>query len=70
MVQERWNAWLWQVLLALLLFLVGGLCGIVLEKRQAVEVHANDGPRMERGQTTGKEARRPALSKKDAKHLN
>jgi hypothetical protein len=63
MVQERWNAWLGQVLLALLPFLVGGLSGIVLEKRQAVEVHANNSPRMERSQTTDKEARRPALSK-------
>jgi hypothetical protein len=37
MVQERWNAWLWQVLLAILLFLVGGLCGVALEKqRQAM----------------------------------
>jgi hypothetical protein len=69
MVQERWNAWLWQVLLALLLFLVGGLCGIVLEKRQPVEIHANNGPRMERSQTTDKEASRPALSKKGPQHL-
>jgi hypothetical protein len=69
MVQERWNAWLWQVLLALLLFLVGGLCGIVIEKRQAVDLHDNNSPRMERSQTTDKEARRPALSKKGPQHL-
>jgi hypothetical protein len=69
MVQERWNTWLWQVLLALLLFLVGGICGIVLAKRQVVEVHANNSPRMERSQTTGKEARRSVPSKRDAKHL-
>jgi hypothetical protein len=69
MVQERWNAWLWQVLLALLLFLAGGLCGIVLEKRQAVEVHGNNSPRMEHSETTGTEPRRPALSKKRPQHL-
>jgi hypothetical protein len=69
MVQERWNAWLWQVLLALLLFLVGGLCGSVLAKREAVDFHSNNGPRMERSQTTDKETRRSVLSKRDAKHL-
>jgi len=69
MVQERWNAWLWQVLLALLLFLVGGLCGIVLAKREAIDFHSNNGPRMERSQTTDKETRRSVLSKRDAKHL-
>jgi len=34
MVQERSKAWVWQGLLALVLFLAGGLCGIVVEKRQ------------------------------------
>jgi hypothetical protein len=38
-VQERWNAWLWQVLLALLLFVAGGFCGVALEKRGLGDAH-------------------------------
>jgi len=37
-LQERSNVWVWQGLLALVLFLVGGLCGIVLEKRQTTDI--------------------------------
>lgn len=36
-VQERSNAWLWQGVLALVLYLAGGLSGIVLEKRQTTD---------------------------------
>ena len=36
-VQERSIAWVWQGLLALVLFLAGGLSGIVLEKRQTAD---------------------------------
>jgi len=37
-LQERSNVWVWQGLLALVLLLVGGLCGIVLEKRQTTDI--------------------------------
>jgi len=37
-VQHRSHRWALQAVGALLLFLVGGLCGIVLEKRQTVDV--------------------------------
>jgi hypothetical protein len=50
-VQERSNAWLWQGLLALVLFLVGGLCGILLEKRQTTDVLSNVVAQIERIQT-------------------
>jgi len=50
-VQERSNAWLWQGLLALVLFLVGGLCGILLEKRQTTDVLSNVGAQIERIQS-------------------
>jgi hypothetical protein len=37
-VRERSSVWVWQGLLALVLFLVGGLCGVVLEKRQTRDI--------------------------------
>jgi hypothetical protein len=36
--QERKSAYLWHGVLALVLFLVGGLCGIFIEKRQTTDV--------------------------------
>jgi hypothetical protein len=47
-VLERANAWVWQGLLALVLFLAGGLCGIVLEKRQTTDVLSHFGTQIER----------------------
>jgi hypothetical protein len=49
--QERTNARLWQGLLALVLFLSGGLCGIEMEKRQGADEWANIYSRIERVQT-------------------
>jgi hypothetical protein len=50
-VQQRSNRWGMQALAALLIFLVGGLAGIVLEKRQTVDALANIGMQIERVQT-------------------
>jgi hypothetical protein len=50
-VQERSNRWLWQGLLALALFLIGGVSGIVLEKRQTTDLLNNIGTQIERIQT-------------------
>ena len=47
-LQERSNAGLWQGLLALVLFLAGGLCGILLEQRQTTDVLSNVGAQIER----------------------
>jgi hypothetical protein len=63
-VQERWNAWLWQVLLALLLFVAGGFCGAALEKRGVGDAH-----RVEHSQTTETQAGGSARLKEEAKHL-
>ncbi len=49
-VQQRSNRWGMQALAALLIFLVGGLTGIVLEKRQTVDALANIGMQIERVQ--------------------
>jgi hypothetical protein len=51
-VQERANALVRQGLLALVLFLVGGLCGIVLEKRQTTDVLSAFGSQIEQIQTS------------------
>jgi hypothetical protein len=51
MYQQRSNRWGLLAMAALLLFLVGGLCGIVLEKRQTVDALANIGAQIERVQT-------------------
>ena len=64
-IEERSNAWLRRGLAALLLFLVGGLCGITFEKRQ---IDNNIGTRIEGSQTPEKQARRSALSRKEEKH--
>jgi hypothetical protein len=63
-VQERWNAWLWQVLLALLLFVAGGFCGVALEQHGISDAH-----RVECGQTTNREAGRSTRLNEEAKHL-
>ena len=49
--QERTNARLWQGMLALVLFLTGGLCGIELEKRKTAEELANICSQIDRVQT-------------------
>ena len=49
--RERSNSWLWQGLLALVLLLAGGLCGIVVETRQTTDVLSNIGAQLERIQT-------------------
>ena len=50
-VQERSNRWLWQGLLGLALFLIGGVSGIVLEKRQTTDLLNNIGTQIEQIQT-------------------
>jgi hypothetical protein len=49
--QERTNSRLWQGMLALVLFLSGGLCGIEMEKRQTADELTGSYSRMERVQT-------------------
>jgi hypothetical protein len=49
--QQRSNRWGLMAMAALLIFLVGGLAGIVLEKRQTVDALANIGAQIERVQT-------------------
>jgi hypothetical protein len=68
-IQERWNGWLWQALLALLLFLFGGLCGLVFEKRHVGDVRGTVGTQMERSQTGKKQQRQPVLSKRNTSRL-
>jgi hypothetical protein len=50
-VQQRANGWMLEVLVALTLFLIGGICGIVLEKRQTTDLLSNIGAQVERVQT-------------------
>jgi hypothetical protein len=50
-VQERSNRWLWQGLLGLALFLIGGVSGILLEKRQTTDLLNNIGTQIDRIQT-------------------
>jgi hypothetical protein len=50
-VQERSNRWLWQGLLGLALFLIGGVSGIMLEKRQTTDLLNNIGTQIELIQT-------------------
>lgn len=47
-VQEQSNRWLWQALLALTLFLVGGCCGVLLEKRQTTDLLGTIASQVER----------------------
>ena len=50
MARERSNRWVLQAVGAFLLFLVGGLCGIALEKRQTVDVLRDLGLQVERAE--------------------
>ena len=50
-MQERSSVWVWHGVLAMVLFLAGGLCGIVLEKRQTTDVLSNFNAQLERIQT-------------------
>ncbi len=50
-VRERYGWWRWQGLLALALFLVGGLCGIAIEKRQTADNLTNIYAQIERIQS-------------------
>jgi hypothetical protein len=50
--QERTNTRLWQGILALVLFLSGGLCGIEMEKRQTADELTNIYSQIERVQTS------------------
>lgn len=50
-VQQRSNRWGMLALAGLVAFLVGGLCGIVLEKRQTADLLTNIGAQIERVQT-------------------
>lgn len=49
--QERTGAWLWQGLLAMALFLVGGICGMFLEKGHTDKALNHIGIQIERIQT-------------------
>ena len=50
-LQERANGRLWKGMLGLVLFLAGGICGILLEKRQMAGFMSNIGARIETVQT-------------------
>lgn len=50
-LQERSRSWQWQGLLALVLFLAGGLCGIAIEKRQTADDLTNINAQIQRIQT-------------------
>ncbi len=50
-VQERSRSWQWQGLLALVLFLAGGLCGIAIKKRQTADDLTNIYAQIQRIQT-------------------
>jgi len=63
--RERANGWLWKGLLGLVLFLVGGICGILLEKRQVSGFISNVGSQIETVQTPDSPI--VALPKRDRK---
>jgi hypothetical protein len=50
--QERKSAWLWQGVLALVLFLAGGLCGILVEKHQTTDVLSEVGAQIQQPRTS------------------
>jgi hypothetical protein len=50
-LQQRSNGWGLLGLAALVVFLVGGFCGILVEKRQTADLLANIGTQIERVQT-------------------
>ena len=50
-LRERANGWLWKGLIGLGLFLMGGICGILMEKSQMSDFMSNIGSRMEAVQT-------------------
>ena len=52
MAREHSTRWGLMVMAALLIFLLGGLAGIVMEKHQTVDALANIGAQMERVQTS------------------
>jgi hypothetical protein len=52
-LKERANGWLWKGLLGLVLFLAGGICGILVENRQLEGLTGNIGSRIEVVQTPG-----------------
>ena len=49
--KERARGWQIPALAALVVFLIGGLCGIAVEKRQTADALANIGSQIERVQT-------------------
>jgi hypothetical protein len=49
--QQRANGWMLQALVAVVLFLIGGFCGIMVEKRQTTDLLSNIGAQVERVQT-------------------
>jgi len=49
--KERANGWLWKGMLGLVLFLMGGICGILVEKQQMAGFLGNIGSRIEAVQT-------------------
>jgi hypothetical protein len=50
-VQQRANGWMLEALIAVVLFLVGGFCGMMVEKRQTTDLLSNIGSQVERVQT-------------------
>jgi hypothetical protein len=61
-VQERSNRRPWQGILALLLFLAGGVCGILIEKGQTTDLLSDIDARVQRVQTPAIRTAPPAKS--------
>jgi hypothetical protein len=51
MAREKSNRWGLVALAAMVVFLVGGFCGILVEKRQTADLLSNIGSQIERVQT-------------------
>jgi hypothetical protein len=51
-VQERETGWLWKGLLAVVVFLAGGVCGIFFEKGQTTDLLTHIGTQIQRIQTS------------------
>jgi hypothetical protein len=49
--EQPGNSWQWHIVLLLVMFLLGGVCGLVFEKGQTTEVLSNVSRQMERIQT-------------------
>jgi hypothetical protein len=66
-VQQRANGWMLQALIALVLFLIGGFCGIMVEKRDTTDAIASVSAQFERIQAPTVAPPAVEVSKKNRK---